>query len=575
MNNDESAKRSKDFIRTIIESDLSSGKHARAVTRFPPEPNGYLHIGHAKSICLNFGVAKEYDGTCHLRFDDTNPSKEDVEFVDSIKCDVRWLGFDWGENEFYASDYFERLHDYAVELIGKGKAYVDSLSAEEIREYRGTLTEAGRNSPYRDRSVEENLELFRRMRTGEFEDGAHVLRAKIDMASGNMNMRDPTLYRIRKVAHHRTGDTWCIYPMYDFTHCLSDAEEKITHSLCTLEFEDHRPLYDWVIDELETPSRPRQIEFARLNLTYTVLSKRKLLRLVEEKHVDGWSDPRMPTLAGIRRRGYPPAAIREFCERIGLAKRDSLVDVAMLEHAVREHLNAKAWRYMAVLDPLRVVIENYPEGQVEEMDAVNNPEDPVAGSRKVPFSKVLYIERDDFLEDPPRKFFRLAPGREVRLRYGYFITCTGVVKDADGKVIELRCTYDPATRGGDSPDGRKVKGTLHWVSAEHAVDAEVRLYDRLFNVEDPSSADGDFIEMINPDSLEVRRACKLEPALKLVGVGDTVQFERLGYFCRDEGDADEFVFNRTVALRDTWARVQKDARRALAGKEGKRSRKMK
>jgi len=548
-----------DFIRTVIEEDLRTGKHGgRVVTRFPPEPNGYLHIGHAKSICLNFGVAREYGGVCHLRFDDTNPTKEDVEYVDSIKDDVRWLGFDWGANEFYASDYFERLYDYAVRLIRAGLAYVDSLDADQIREYRGTFTEAGKNSPHRDRSVEENLDLFARMRAGEFADGEHVLRAKIDMASGNINMRDPTIYRIRKTSHHRTGDTWCIYPMYDYTHCLSDAEEKITHSLCTLEFEDHRPLYDWVLDQLETPCHPQQIEFARLNLTYTVLSKRKLLRLVEEKHVSGWNDPRMPTLAGLRRRGYPPEAIRNFCDRIGLAKRDSLVDVAMLEHAVREHLNAVAPRYMAVLDPLKVVIENYPEGQTEEMDAVNNPEDASAGTRKIPFSRVLYLERDDFMEEAPRKFFRLAPGREVRLRYGYFITCTGVTKNDAGEITELRCTYDPATRGGDSPDGRKVKSTLHWVSAEHAVAAEVRLYDRLFRVEDPSSVgkDTDFLETLNPDSLRVITAL-IEPALAGVAAGETVQFERQGYFCADQIDStpQRPVFNRTVALRDAWARM--------------------
>ncbi len=560
MSDDE--KHSKDFIRSIIDDDGRSGKHGgRVATRFPPEPNGYLHIGHAKSICLNFGVASEYGGKCHLRFDDTNPAKEDTEFVDSIKRDVRWLGFEWGENEFFASDYFELLYAYAERLIEKGKAYVDSLSAEEIREYRGTLTEPGKNSPHRDRSVEENLDLFRRMRAGEFEDGTHVLRAKIDMASGNINMRDPTLYRIRRVTHHRTGDKWCIYPMYDYTHCLSDAEEKITHSLCTLEFEDHRPLYNWVLDELETPSHPQQIEFARLNLNYTVLSKRKLLRLVAEKHVDGWTDPRMPTIAGLRRRGYPPEAIRAFCERIGIAKRDSTVDVAMLEHAVREHLNSVSNRYMAVIDPLRVVIDNYPEGESDELDAVNNPEDPGAGSRKVPFSKVLYIEREDFREDAPRKFFRLAPGREVRLRYAYFITCNEVIKDDAGEIVELRCTYDPATRGGDSPDGRKVKGTLHWVSAEHAVEAEVRLYDRLFEVENPEAAgkDADFTETINPNSLEVRPRCFLEPALAGVKPGETVQFERLGYFCADEVDAKPgaLVFNRTVTLRDAWARMEK------------------
>ncbi len=559
----EAEHKSKDFIRTIIEDDLRTGKHdGRVVTRFPPEPNGYLHIGHAKSICLNFGVAREYSGTCHLRFDDTNPVKEDVEYVDSIKEDVRWLGFDWGDNEFYASDYFERLHDYAVQLIREGKAYVDSLSAEEIRHYRGTLTEPGRNSPYRDRPTEESLDLFARMRAGEFADGEHVVRAKIDMASGNINMRDPAIYRIRKTAHHRTGNAWCIYPMYDFTHCLSDAEEKITHSLCTLEFEDHRPLYDWVLDVVKTPCHPRQIEFARLNLSYTVLSKRKLLQLVTDHHVDGWDDPRMPTLAGMRRRGYPPEAIRNFCERIGLAKRDSLIDVAMLEHAAREHLNAVAPRFMAVLDPIKVVIENYPDDQVEEMDAVNNPEDAAAGMRKVPFSRELYLERDDFLEDAPRKFFRLSVGREVRLRYGYFVTCTGVVKDAEGEVTELRCTYDPATRGGDSPDGRKVKGTLHWVSARHAVAAEVRLYDRLFEVEDPAagSKDRDFTETLNPASLKVVSGF-VEPEAAKIRPGKTVQFERQGYFSADPVDssADSLVFNRTVTLRDSWARMQKQA----------------
>lgn len=552
--------RARDFIRTIVEDDLRTGKHGgRVVTRFPPEPNGYLHIGHAKSICLNFGIAQEYGGTCHLRFDDTNPTKEDVEFVDSIRDDVRWLGFDWGANEFYASDYFEKLFGYAVRLIRAGLAYVDSLSAEEIRAHRGTLTEPGKNSPYRDRGVEENLDLFERMRAGEFADGAHVLRAKIDMASGNINMRDPTLYRIRKTSHHRTGDAWCIYPMYDYTHCLSDAEEGITHSLCTLEFEDHRPLYDWVLDKLETPCHPQQIEFARLNLTYTVLSKRKLLRLVDEGHVAGWDDPRMPTLAGLRRRGYPPQAIRNFCERIGLAKRDSLVDVAMLEHAVREHLNAVAPRYMAVLDPLRVVIENYPEDRSEEMEAVNNPEDPTAGTRHVPFSRVLYIERDDFREDPPRKYFRLAPGREVRLRYGYFITCVGVVKDEAGRIVELRCTYDPETRGGDAPDGRKVKSTLHWVSAAHAVEAEVRLYDRLFRVEDPDVVPdgGDFLDNLNPESLRTVTGM-IEPALAAVPAGQTVQFERQGYFCADRLDStpQRPVFNRTVGLRDAWARIE-------------------
>jgi len=551
-----------DFIRAIVAQDLASGKHERVVTRFPPEPNGYLHIGHAKSICLNFGVAGENPGgVCHLRFDDTNPEKEDVEYVDSIQADVRWLGFDWGDKLFYASDYFERLYDHAVELVRRGKAYVDSLSAEEIRAHRGTLTEPGRNSPDRGRPVEENLDLLARMRAGEFAEGIYVLRAKIDMASPNLNMRDPTIYRIRRASHHRTGDRWCIYPMYDFTHCLSDSYEGITHSLCTLEFEDHRPLYDWVLDELEVPCHPRQIEFARLNLTYTVLSKRKLLTLVRDGHVAGWDDPRMPTIAGLRRRGYSPESIRAFCDAIGIAKRDSTVDVAMLEHAVRDHLNRTAPRVMAVLRPLRVVIENYPEDLVEELDAVNNPEDPSAGTRAVPFSRVLYIERDDFREDPPPKFFRLSPGREVRLRYAYFVRCTDVVKDASGEVVEVRCTYDPATRGGNPPDGRKVKATLHWVSAAHALDAEVRLYDRLFTVEDPDdvAAGTDFTSNLNPDSLEVLSGCKLEPSLAAASPGSRYQFERQGYFCADEKDCagERLVFNRTVGLRDTWAKIEK------------------
>ena len=502
------------FIRNIIEEDLKQNKNdGEVVTRFPPEPNGYLHIGHAKSICLNFSLAAEYNGRCHLRFDDTNPSKEDVEYIEAIKRDVRWLGFDWGEHLYYASDYFEQLYEYAEMLIKAGKAYVCDLSPGEIRAYRGTLTEPGKNSPYRDRTVEENLDLFRRMRAGEFPDGSRVLRAKIDMASPNLNMRDPVIYRILRVPHHRTGDQWCIYPMYDFAHPLSDALERITHSICTLEFEDHRPLYDWFIENLPVPRKPQQIEFARLNLTYTVMSKRKLLRLVEQGIVRGWDDPRMPTIAGLRRRGYTPAAIRDFCERIGVAKSNSMVDIALLEHCLREDLNKRAPRVMAVLRPLKVVLENYPEGQVEEVEAVNNPEDPAMGVRKIPFSKVLYIEEDDFMEDPPKKFYRLAPGREVRLRYGYFIKCTDVIKDESGKVVELRCTYDPETKGGSAPDGRKVKATLHWVSAAHALPAEVRLYDHLFTVEDPGAVE-DFESCLNPNSLEVLSSAMVEPSLR-------------------------------------------------------------
>jgi glutaminyl-tRNA synthetase len=527
-------------------------------TRFPPEPNGYLHIGHAKSICLNFGVAAEFGGTCNLRFDDTNPTREEVEYVEAIKDDVRWLGFDWADRLYFASDYFETLYGYAEHLIRAGKAYVDSLTPDEIREHRGTLTEPGRESPYRGRPVDENLDLFRRMRAGEFEDGAHVLRAKIDMASPNINLRDPVLYRIRRAHHHRTGDAWCIYPMYDFAHPPSDAIERITHSLCTLEFEDHRPLYDWLIENLPVPARPQQIEFARLNLTYTVMSKRKLLELVQEGHVAGWDDPRMPTLVGMRRRGYTPEAIRAFCDRIGVAKRENIVDVALLEHAVREDLNRRAPRVLAVLRPLRVVIENYPEGQTEEVDVINNPEDPAAGMRKVPFSRVLNIERDDFREDPPKKFFRLAPGREVRLRCAYFITCRDVVKDpATGEIVELRCTYDPATRGGDAPDGRKVKATLHWVSAAHAIEAEVRLYDRLFSSENPGGGGRDFRADLNPQSLEVLAGCRIEPSLASADAGTRVQFERLGYFCVDPDSAPgRLVFNRTVTLKDTWAKIE-------------------
>ncbi len=551
-----------DFIRAIVSGDVKAGKHGgRVVTRFPPEPNGYLHIGHAKSICLNFAVASEYGGLCNLRFDDTNPTKEDVEYVDSIQEDVRWLGFDWGDRLYYASDYFEQLYQRAVQLIKDGKAYVDSLSAEEIRKHRGTLTEPGKDSPYRDRSVEENLELFEKMRRGEFSDGEHVLRAKIDMASGNINMRDPTLFRIRNVPpHHRTGDTWPIYPMYDYAHALSDAIEGVTHSLCTLEFEDHRPLYNWSVEQTKMDCHPRQIEFARLNLSYTVLSKRKLLRLVEDGHISGWDDPRMPTISALRRRGYTPESIRTFCERIGLAKRDSLVDVAQLEDAIREDLNLRAPRVMAVLRPLKVVLINYPEEQVDELDAVNNPEDESAGTRKVPFSRVLYIEREDFREDPPKKFFRLAPGREVRLRYAYLITCQEVVKDDAGNIVELRCTYDPATRGGTPPDGRKVRGTLHWVSAAHALDAEVRLYDRLFTVEDPNVVeDGkDFTGNLNPDSSTVLEGCKVEPSLEGAAEGTRYQFERQGYFCVDrDSRKDKLVFNRTVSLRDSWAKLEK------------------
>ncbi len=549
-----------DFIRTRIAEDVANEKNGgRVATRFPPEPNGYLHIGHAKAIGLNFSVAKEHTGTCNLRFDDTNPAKEDVEYEEAIQRDIRWLGFDWEDRLFYASDYFEALYDFAVELIRKDKAYVCSLSADQIREYRGTLKAPGKNSPYRNRTVVENLDLFERMRNGEFADGTHVLRAKIDMASGNINMRDPTLYRIRHASHYRAGDKWCVYPMYDFTHCLSDSMEDITHSLCSLEFEDHRPLYDWFLDELETKCHPQQIEFARLRLSYTVLSKRKLLQLVREGYVNGWDDPRMPTLSGLRRRGYTPESIRAFCEQIGMAKRNSVVDPAQLEHAVREDLNRRAPRMMAVLDPIRVVIENYPEGQEEELDAINNPEDSSMGTRKVPFSRVLYIERDDFREDPPKKFFRLTPGREVRLRYAYLITCTGAVKDTSGNIVELRCTYDPATRGGSTPDGRRVKATLHWVSAAHAIEAEVRIYDRLFTSENPDDASGeDFLTLINPDSLQIRNNCRMEPALGKTNPGDRFQFERIGYFSTDADSTSETpVFNRIVTLRDTWARIER------------------
>jgi len=548
-----------DFIREIVVADNASGKHAgRVATRFPPEPNGYLHIGHAKSICLNFGVARDFGGACNLRFDDTNPVTEDVEYVDSIQADVKWLGFSWDDRLHYASDYFQQLYDAAERLINDGRAYVDDQTPDDIRRNRGTLTEPGTDSPNRTRPAAENLDLFRRMRAGEFPDGSRVLRAKIDMASPNFNMRDPVLYRIRRAHHHRTGDAWCIYPLYDYAHPISDAIERITHSICTLEFEDHRPLYDWLIHHLPLPGQPQQIEFARLNLTYTVMSKRKLLQLVNEKRVHGWDDPRMPTLSGMRRRGYPPEAIRAFCEQIGVAKRENVIDVGLLEFCVREHLNRHAPRAMAVLRPLKVVIENFDEHRVEEMDVVNNPEDAPAGTRKVPFAKVLYIEHDDFKEDPPKKFFRLAPGREVRLRNAYFITCREVIKDATGAVVELRCTYDPATRGGDAPDGRKVQATLHWVSAAHAVDAEVRLYDRLFTVENPGAGDADFLAQMNPQSLEVVKGCKLEPSLGALPAGARVQFERLGYFCADpDGRAGHPVFNRTVTLKDAWAKIEK------------------
>lgn len=548
----------KDFIREIIDQDLESGKHSTIVTRFPPEPNGYLHIGHAKSICLNFGIAEEYKGRCHLRFDDTNPAKEDQEYVDSIKEDVHWLGFDWGENLHFSSDYFDQLYDWAVHLIREGKAYIDDLSAEDMRVHRGSLTEPGKDSPFRERSIDENLELFASMKKGDFDEGAKVLRAKIDMAHPNLNMRDPVLYRILKKHHHRTGNTWCIYPNYDFTHGESDALEHITHSLCTLEFENHRPLYEWFIDHIPVPSQPRQIEFARLNLTYTVISKRKLLQLVEDQQVSGWDDPRMPTISGMRRRGYTPESIRHFCGRIGITKFNATTDVALLEHSLREDLNQNSPRVMAVLDPIKVVITNYPKDQVEEMEAANHPGDESFGTRKVPFCRELYIERDDFMEDAPRKFFRMSVGREVRFRAAYFIKCEEVIKDEQGEIVELRCTYDPETRGGNNPpDGRKVKGTIHWVSARHAVDAEVRIYDRLFTVENPDSEEGTFADYLNPDSLKILTNCKLEPSLVKTAAGDRVQFERLGYFCRDNKDNDQLIFNRTVPLRDSWGKQQK------------------
>lgn len=551
------------FIRDIIEEDMKTNKWGgRVVTRFPPEPNGYLHIGHAKAICIDFGLAEEFGGTYHLRFDDTNPSKEESEYIDAIKSDIRWLGFDWGEHEYYASDYFDQMYEWAVQLIETGKAYVDDQSAEEIRETRGTLTEPGKESPYRNRPVEENVDLFKRMEAGEFEDGSRVLRAKINMAAPNMNMRDPVIYRILKVPHYRQGTKWNIYPMYDWAHGLEDSIEKITHSLCSLEFEDHRPLYDWFIDQLEGVYHPQQIEFARLNLTYTVMSKRKLLELVEGKHVSGWDDPRMPTLSGMRRRGYTPEAIRSFCDRIGVAKRDSIVDIALLEYCVREDLNKKAPRVMAVLRPLKVIIDNYPKDQVEEMEAINNPEDESMGTRKVPFSRVVYIEKDDFREDPPKKFYRLAPGREVRLRYAYFVKCESVVKDEKtGEIIELHCTYDPSTHGGDAPDGRKVKATLHWVSSNHAIDAEVRLYDHLFMKPAPNIVEegADFKSNLNPDSLEILPSCKVEPGLKVAKPEERYQFERMGYFCVDSKDSsdEKLIFNRTVTLRDAWAKIEK------------------
>ena len=550
----EAPETSLDFVREIVAEDLRSGRHQTVVTRFPPEPNGYLHIGHAKSICLNFGVASEYGGSCHLRFDDTNPTKEEQEYAEAIQRDVAWLGFDWGEHLYHASDYFEQLYKWAEDLIRSDKAYVDSLTADEIREHRGTLTEPGKDSPHRGRSTDENLDLFRRMRAGEFKDGEHVLRARIDMASPNITLRDPILYRIRHEEHHRTGSKWCIYPMYDYAHPLSDAIEHITHSLCTLEFEDHRPLYDWLIENVPVPSRPRQYEFARLNLNYTVMSKRKLLRLVTEKHVKGWDDPRMPTISALRRRGYRAEAIRNFAERVGVARRENVIDVGLLEFCVREDLNRIAPRVMGVLRPLKVVITNYPEGPGEEFETQNNPDDAEAGTRKVPFAREIFIEQEDFMEDPPNKFFRLAPGREVRLRSAYFITCTDVVKNSAGEIVELHATYDPATRGGDSPDGRKPKGTLHWVSAQHAIDCEVRLYDRLFISEDPEEV-ADFIENMNPQSIEILDHAKLEPSVRGAAVLTRYQFERLGYFCVDpDSNAERLVFNRTATLKDNKAK---------------------
>ena len=552
------ASQSSDFIRDIIDEDMRTGKHqGRVATRFPPEPNGYPHIGHAKSVCLNFGIAVQYGGTCNLRMDDTDPSGESMEYVESLIRDVKWLGFDWGDRLYYASDYYEKLYQYAVQLIRMGKAYVCSLSADETREYRGTFTEPGKESPYLNRSVEENLDLFTRMRAGEFDDGAHVLRAKIDMASPNISMRDPVMFRIKKATHYRTGDAWCIYPMYDFAHCLSDSIEGITHSICTLEFENNRPLYDWFLDQLQVEHHPQQIEFARLNLSYTIMSKRKLIELVEKGIVSGWDDPQMPTISGMRRRGYTPEAIRDFCERIGVAKNDSLVDMALLENCVREDMNTKTPRVMAVLRPLRVVIDNYPEGQGEEFDCPYHPQNAEMGTRKVPFSRELYIEQEDFMENPPKKYHRLAPGREVRLRYGYFVKCVNMVKDPNtGEVLAVHCTYDPDTRSGFAPDGRKVDATIHWVSAAHSLPAEVRLYDRLFRVANPLKEDTDFIKFLNPKSREILKMCRLEPSLKNAVPGDKYQFERLGYFCADpDSSANIMVFNRTVTLRDTWAKI--------------------
>jgi glutaminyl-tRNA synthetase len=546
-----------DFIRTIVSEDIQSGKHKEIVTRFPPEPNGYLHMGHAKSICLNFGIANDFGGRCHLRFDDTNPAKEEIEYIEAIQEDVRWLGFDWKDHLYFASDNFEQLYSWAEHLIRDRNAYVDDLSADEIREYRGTLTEPGKHSPYRERSVEDNLGLFHRMREGEFEDGSHVLRAKINMASGNINLRDPILYRIMNAEHPRTGNSWSIYPTYDFAHGQTDAIEHITHSVCTLEFEDHRPLYDWLIEKLPVPSKPHQYEFARLNLTYTVLSKRRLIQLVTNGHVSGWDDPRLPTISGLRRRGVPAQAIRDFADRIGVAKGTALIEVGLLEFCMRELLNPIAERRLAVLKPLKIVIENYPEGESEELEAVNNPNNENAGKRMLPFSREIYIEQADFMEDPPKKFFRLGPGREVRLRYAYFIKCTGLIKNSDGGVVELRCTYDRETKSGNAPDGRKVKGTIHWVSAAHAVQGEVRLYDHLFQVEEPG-ADGDYLDDINPNSLEVLTGCQLEPSLTEFQQGETLQFERHGYFCPDKDSTpNALVFNRTVGLRDQWAKLQK------------------
>jgi glutaminyl-tRNA synthetase len=558
------------FIEKIIEKDIENNRNnGQVVTRFPPEPNGYLHIGHAKSICLNFGLAEKYNGTCHLRFDDTNPAKEEIEYIKSIKEDLKWLGFNWGKHEYYASDYFDRLYEIAVKLIKDGNAYVDSLNPEETREYRGTLTAPGKNSPDRDRSVEENLDLFEKMKNGEFEDGKYLLRAKIDMASPNLNMRDPALYRIKRMKHHRTGDKWCIYPMYDFTHPLSDAFEEVTHSICTLEFEDHRPLYNWSITKSGVSAKPQQIEFARLNLNYTIMSKRKLLELVEKGHVSGWDDPRMPTISGIKRRGYTPESIRDFSSRIGVAKSNSTVDFALLEHCLREDLNLKAKRVMAVLDPLKVVITNYPEDKTEMMEAENNPEDENMGKREIPFSREIYIEKDDFMENPPKKYFRLSPGKEIRLKHAYYVTCTDVIKDpATGEITEVHCTYDPESRGGWTEDGRKVRGTSHWVSAAHAFEADVKLYSHLFTSENPGENTGNFLDDIASDSLEVLKGCKMEPSLAEASPGDSFQFLRKGYFCVDSVDSkpDAPVFNRTVSMRDTWAKLQKAAVKAQSSK---------